>query len=223
VPADRQTRPPQAPVELLPADARRGRHDQLLPDQLDEAHGLAPVPGPRVPRGHDRPHGEPPEVDRVEVRGRRRRRHDEVRPLEQRVLDLQVADLPGGDGGVVRAERGDERDEQPACRDRGRAAHERRDVAGAQVTGRPLGEFGLGEQPARDLAHRHPAGRGHQPAAVAFEQAQREVALELVDLPAQRRLGDVERGGRGGERARVEHGHEVGQAPQVKHDYRNPL
>jgi hypothetical protein len=96
-------------------------------------------------------------------------------------------------------------------------------MARAQVVRRPLGEFGLGEQPARDPAHRDPAGCGHQPAAVAFEQAQREVALELVDLPAQRRLSDVERGGRGGERARVEHGHEVGQASQVQHDYRNPL
>src|SRR3954463_14632469 len=72
------------------------------------------------------------------------------------------------------------------------------------------------EQPAA-ACQQHLAGLGHRYAArAAFEQRAAEFALEVLDVPAECRLRDIERTGRSRESAALGDRDEITKLPQVQ-------
>ena len=86
---------------------------------------------------------------------------------------------------------------------------------GAQVIDRLRGDVEAAQQ-VLDVRDIDRARLGELDAArMAPEQEQAELFLELLDLHAERRLGDVERPGRGGEAAVLGHLAEIAELPQL--------
>jgi hypothetical protein len=89
-----------------------------------------------------------------------------------------------------------------------------RDDAGALQV--PLGERDLPQDPARVLEQVAPgAGEPYAPGS-AVEEGDAELALEVVDPPGERRLGDAEVVGRVRDAAAVGDLHEALDAPEVQ-------
>ena len=201
-------------VEHLTHPVSAAHHDERFLHELGD--GDARAAGERMPRRHLRPQVGMPEHHGTQLGGRDARADGEVGVAAlDRAVDVlghrldRIADDPLGAG--MHDERGDHVGHGGRRGDHREIRHgPARDRAGGGARlGRAREEvLGDGEE--------RPAGGGQRESAGgAIEEGEAEILFESPDLPAQRRLGDVDHGGRTVQGAGLADGEEVAQQAKI--------
>jgi hypothetical protein len=221
-----EPRRPAARDEGVEDDARRGAREEderLLGVIAEGERALAAGEGVRLRKRGDERVGvdvlhvqpllgvggravEDAEVDApvVERLGLLQRVHLEQREPDVGQVHAEEAEHVGEDRRVGR--RLDEADAEPP------------DLAARRALGSPLRALGLGERETR-LGEEGAPRRGERHAARdALEERRAELALEVADLPAERRLRDVQAPGGAPEVPLLRDGREIAEVPELHRD-----
>jgi len=124
---------------------------------------------------------------------------------------VSVGRLLDGDQRVILVQRGEERGEHVGQGGRGGHRPDPLHPPSSQHRGQVLGRCGLGQHALCRHEEGLPGSGQHEPAPVAPEEGEVELALELLELAGERRLGDVELIGSSAHRASGDDGGERGE------------